>query len=112
MSKTITSPVKKWPGTVTLSDPLSYPQYFAFEDAMKAAGDLDKDNTTLMRYNFTMLLGVCPCVEKWELKGLPTVITPDSGYPTSPVRASQELSAWLIGEVVALFREAEEIPNE
>ena len=34
MSKVITSPVKRWPGSVTLADPLTFPQYAAWRNAL------------------------------------------------------------------------------
>lgn len=108
MSKLIVSPVKKWPGTVTLSDPLTLPQSWGFADAITAARELG-EAAQLSRYNFALLTGVCGCVEKWELQGLPAAITPDN-FPATPRNAAAQLCAWLVGEVVQLYQD-EDIPN-
>jgi hypothetical protein len=106
MSKVVTSPVKKWPGTVTLSDPLSFPQALAFEDAIDAVNALEKPSQH--RLNYTLLPAVLGCVEKWELEGLGD---PPSPFPATPSVASARLITWLIREVTALFQEADEVPN-
>jgi len=104
--KVITSPVKRWPGTVTISDPLTFPQVFAFEDGLAAMRALGED-TDIRHQFFALLPGVCACVEKWEIQGLPEMVTSET-FPATPARASAELANWLIGEVSALFNEAEE----
>jgi len=106
MSKTITSPVKKWPGTVTLSDPLSFPQAIAFEDTIDAVKALE--DPSQQRVNYTLLPAVLACVEKWELEGLGD---PPNPFPATPLVASALLLAWLVREVSRLFNEAEEVPN-
>jgi hypothetical protein len=128
MAKTITSPSKRWPGTVILSDPLSMPQVMAFEDAIQNAREQaiehgntvtvkDKDgvekeaaNAMSARYMNGILPGICVCVEKWELQGLPEKVTPDI-FPGSPKMDSAELLAWLIREITELYRGAETVPN-
>jgi hypothetical protein len=105
MSKVIHSPVKKWPGTVTLQDPMLFPAYMRLKDALEVSSATE-DPATKMSLS---LPGVCACVEKWELAGLGEV-TPDT-FPASPLRASAELFSWLMGEVVGLLSEAEDIPN-
>lgn len=128
MAKIIESPSKKWAGTVTLSDPLSMPQVMAFEDAIQNGIDQaiehgnvvtvkDKDgnereaaNVMSARYMLGILPGVCACVEKWDLQGLPENMTPDK-FPGSPKIASAELLAWLIREITILYNDAETVPN-
>jgi hypothetical protein len=113
MSKIITSPVKKWPGTVTLSDPLTYPQRFAYEDAVDALAayrrEVGDDNVKISRANYLLLPGILACVEKWELANLPAIISPET-FPASPAMSAAKLLSWLITEVVALFEESEDIP--
>jgi hypothetical protein len=102
MGKVIQSPVTRWPGTVTLSDPLSFPQSFAFEDGLEAAAALPEKHKKSIRRNHAALLpGVCACVEAWELKGLPEVITPDN-FPSTPIEDAASLCAWLIDAVLEL----------
>jgi len=110
MSKVITSPVKRWTGTVTISDPLNYPQALDIEAAISQATALP-DGATRRQYNFTLLPAVLGCVERWDLQGLPAQVGVDS-FPATPPTSSARLLAWLINEVIALYREADENPNE
>jgi len=127
MSKVITSPVKKWPGSVTIADPLTVKQAMDIEESLDNAnalipeksGDTEEEMkawknkvaevVNSARYLYTLLPGLCGCVEKWELAGLGNV-TPDN-FPGSPKVSRALLFSWLMDEVVKLYREAEEIPN-
>lgn len=109
MSKVITSPVKRFPGTVVISDPLTFPQVFAFGDALNAVDALG-ENPTILHVRATQLPGVLACVEEWKLENFPSNVTVDS-FPATPPKSCAQLIAWLIGEISTLFREAEEIPN-
>lgn len=115
MSKVITSPVKRWPGTVTLSDPLTFPQVFAFEDANEAVqaevNNGAKDDLSVARVSWLILPGVLSCVEAWNLKDFPAAPTVDT-FPATPKLSRAYLIAWLVREITALYREAEESPNE
>ena len=128
MPKTITSPVRRWPGTVILSDPLSIPQTIAFEDALnksqadaKERGDIvriknskgkesEVANAASGRYRLIILDGILPCVEGWQLDGLPETLTKDT-FPGTPRIPSVELIAWLVEEISKLFIEANDVPN-
>ena len=107
MSKTITSPVKRWPGAVVLSDPLNYPQSIAIEEALETARTIEDKRSAA--YRNALLPGICACVEKWEIEGLGQ-LTPDN-FPSTPIVSSSLLVAWLLGEIVKLFRDGDEIPN-
>lgn len=117
MGKTITSPVKRFSGSVTLADPLTYPQYIAWLDAVEAAGKIKTDGLTVgdiaatPRLTAAMLPGVCACVEQWAIAGLPAVVTPDT-FPATPRVSSVRLLVWLIGEISALVSAVDDIPNE
>lgn len=111
MSKTILSPVGKFSGRVVLSDPLTMPQVMAFEDGMQEARVMDEGKGVLTaRRLHTILSAVIPCVEKWELAGLPEVVTPDT-FPGTPKMAVAKLIAWIVEEITKLYNEADEIPN-
>ena len=115
MSKIITSPSKRWPGTVTLSDPLTYPQFLAVQDAVLGIQALraepDGDTLTQERINYMYLPGLVDCVEEWRLENFPDEVTADT-FQVTPGAASGELITWLLSEVIALYREADEVPNE
>ena len=107
MSKIIASPVKRWPGTVVISDPLSYPQLLRFREALGAVGG----NDDWMAVNYAVLPGVIACVEEYHLQGFPEQVTAES-WPATPPASSARLIAWLINEINALMAEAEPDPNE
>ncbi len=94
MGRVITSPVKRWPGTVTLAEPLNVMQFIAWKDALKGAPDLAVDYD---RYCAALLPGVCACVEKWGLEGLGQ-LSPET-FPYTPRAEADELLAWLVRDI-------------
>jgi len=110
MSKFIKSPVPEYPGEVGLSDPMTFPQLFALEDAFSAVKVLK--NKSGERVNYALLPGLLACCDAWHIEGLPEHPTPEN-FPASPAkrrRAVAALLAWLTDELGALFRDTE-IPN-
>lgn len=108
MGKIIVSPVPRWPGSVVLFDPLSEPQCVAIERALADAQKRNAEEPPPTRSELDAILApaVLQCVEKNELQNWP-------GYfPGTPKTSSARLLAWLIEEVLKLYQEAEEIPNE
>ena len=109
MSKQITSPVKRFHGSVTIADPMNVPQFFAYSPALRHAQALEK-TANIFEGHYALLPGLLACVEKWEIAAIPDP-KPET-FPATPTKAVQRLLAWLLGEVVAVFKQAEEAPNE
>lgn len=122
MSKIITSPVKKWAGTVTLSDPLTIPQVILWQECVDAAQKYTEEIGTnsedgvkkmtapqLLIFRSKITPGICECVEQWNLEGLGQVIS--NTFPASPKIAAADLFVWLVNEITDLFKDADEIPN-
>lgn len=112
MSKVITSPSKRWAGTVTISDPLTLPQVELIEAGLELPAGTDGDG----RVFFTVLdkphlPAILACVEKWGLSNLPEAVAADN-FPMSPRKASHELIAWLFNEIYKVYMGELEIPNE
>ena len=105
MSKRISSPSSRWPGSVTLSDPMTLPQALAWEKAIRAT-QATAGEATLTDVNYALLPGICACVEKWELEGLGQ-LTPDT-FPATPRRKSIELFNWLVSEITQVYVGEEE----
>ena len=103
--KVITSPVKRFSGTVTLSDPLTFPQVIALQAAFDATQALEKP--TPASVNYALLPGVLGCVEAWGLSGFPQVVTAET-FPATPPVSSGRLIAWLVEEVSKLYQEADD----
>lgn len=108
MSKTITSPVKRYPGTVVLSDPLTFPQAFAFEDALGAVSEA-RESGNMGRIRYALLPGILACVEEWHLSGFPERPALDN-FPSTPRVSIASLIDWLVEELTALYREADDVP--
>jgi hypothetical protein len=109
MSKVITSPVEQFSGEVTLHDPLTYPQLFAFQDAMDAATVLrEEEEASIYVWNYAILPGIFACVENWDLKNVSNGATPET-FPSTPALASVETISWLVGEIASLVIEAETV---
>lgn len=106
--KTITSPVKRFPGTVAVPDALTFPQAIAWEKAGKAATALKASpEATDAEYLGAWMPGITACVEAWSLEGF------DPANPPSTPRLSIiRLITWLIGAITELYQDADEVPNE
>lgn len=111
MGKVITSPVKRYAGTVTLAYPLTYPQYSAWRKAVETlpggvtwGETIGNDDLVL-----AILPGVCACVETWGLAGMGEHVTPET-FPATPRIASARLLIWLIGEINKIIAEEDESP--
>lgn len=107
MSKVITSPVKRWPGTVTIADPLTLAQVAAFERAIKRAEILRRDNPepTRAELDAAHLPGLLSCVESHALSGIASPLGVDN-FPGTPRIDSARLIEWLMMEILALYSEA------
>lgn len=104
----ITSPIKRFPGTVTIPAYLTFPQATAWEKAGQAAQALkDAPGSTDAEYLGAWLPGIMAVVEAWNLEGF------DPASPPSTPRMSViRLITWLIGAITELYQDAEEVPND
>ena len=103
MGKIIVSPVTRWPGTVSLHDPLSVPMVAALERAIGQARALA--SPTQGEFDAALLPGLLPCIEAFSLGGLPAQVGMDN-FPGTPRLESAKLIAWLLREVMNLYTEA------
>jgi len=101
------SPVKRWPGSVTLPEYLTWPQLEAWQQAASEATEA----TALAARQLAWVRGICAIVSTWELTGLPSSMTPES-FPATPPKSSVALMGWLIRSISDLLNEVDEIPNE
>lgn len=106
MGKTISSPVERWPGTVTLYDPMTLLQEAAWEDAFLAARSAKSRAGSWL----ALLPGILACVQEWRLEGVPERPTVET-FPVRPREDAARLIAWLITEITELYREASDVPN-
>lgn len=106
MSKIITSPVDRWPGTVTLSDPLNYVQAIGYEDAYLAVTAMqlkaveDKKTLTIRKINAALMPGVLSCVEEFNLDNHDDWTV--EGFPATPGDDAAALFNWIFDEVILI----------
>lgn len=112
MGRIVQSPAKCWPGSVTISDPLTVPQYIQWQDAVEAVRSIGDEKLSNPRVLLAILPGICACVEKWELRGkFPEVVTPDT-FPQTPRAAALKLSKALVDAITEIAYASDEVPNE
>ena len=110
MGKKVKSTIKRFPGSVTLYEPLTFPMVIAFEESIKQGKALIEGGETMQsEYDFSLLPAICQCVEEWNLEGLGD-LTPEN-FPASPRKSSNELVAWLVLEIMQGFFEDDDDPN-
>lgn len=109
MSRTVTSPSTRWPGSVTLSDPLTYPQLIVWYKAVSEASKTSQDGSPV-ESDYAILRGVYTVVEKWDLQNW-TATSPDN-FPATPRKYVIEMVSWLIDSINALVDEAEALPPQ
>lgn len=109
MSKVITSPIKRWTGTVTIADPLTIPQAQLIEAGMKQpeAQEADNGRVWLSVIDAMKLPAVLGCVEKWELENF----TSDP-FPASPRADSHKLIDFIFSEILQVYFGEAIVPNE
>jgi hypothetical protein len=116
MTKTLTSPVKRFSGTVELSDPLTFPQYMAWSKAVEIAS-AQREKLTAITVGYddivteVMLPAILACIEAWHIAGVPEKPTVET-FPATPRRATAQLIAWLAGEIGAVISEEDEEKKE
>jgi hypothetical protein len=111
VSKVIHSPIERFAGSVTISDPLTIPQAQAIEVGLSNPERGADGRVFLSVYDNMYMPGIMACVEKWELKNIPDNITAEN-FPASPRVASHDLAEWLFREICKVYFGELEIPNE
>lgn len=108
MTKTISSPVERWPGEVVLRAPLTLPLVGEVEEALV---EVNKKKANTARFS-AFLPAILACVAEWHLGGgFPERPTLDN-FPTAPAKDRNALLDWLTDAVLELWNEAQEVPNE
>jgi hypothetical protein len=107
MPKVITSPITRWPGTVTIADPLNESQAKLIEAGMKQPDAQEGERVWLTVIDSAKLPAVIGCVVKWELENF----TPNP-FPFSPRGDSHKLIDWIFRELLTVYFGEAIVPNE
>jgi len=103
MGKQITSPVDKFPGSVTLKDPLPYPDFIMYEKEIASA---NVDGITEGERELCLFAAASVFIEKWDLENF----DPDN-KPATPRTPVIKLLTWLITEIGKMINGIEDIPK-
>lgn len=102
-----TSPIKRFAGTITLPDALTFEQYAAWERAISDARQTGGSYTVQA---ISILPAICMIVETWSLDNLPEHPTPET-FPATPVRQVSDLLVWLVDCVGKIIDQEDDVPN-
>ena len=102
MPRVVTCPVARWPGEVVLAEPMSWPQFLAWQRAVMNAEEVAKAEGLQSEYDAAICLGIAAVVLEWRLGGLNP---PDAhGVPATPRHSSNEFISWFLREVFAIVK--------
>lgn len=113
MGRTVTCPVERFAGTVTLPDFLNVSQVRRLEDSF---GDPDamkkkKDEKVWVSVAAEMRLPVIlACIQEWNLQGVPEKPTIET-FPMTPIADASALVRWLFGLLIELWTGEIAVPN-
>lgn len=113
MPKTITSPVPEFPGTLTLSAPLTLAQCYAIETALGDPNEIagsEQKRIWLTASDMQSLPALIACVENWNIQGQPEQPTLET-FIATPRRASHDLIAWAFRELTQIYFGEFAVPN-
>jgi hypothetical protein len=113
MGRRFESPVKHFPGFVEIKEPIPYADVCVWEDAIDALNEKyppkeDEDGKRLPTWSFRQFYraafpALFPCVEKWNIIGLPENVTVQT-FPGTPANAREQLIAWLVECVSKVYK--------
>lgn len=96
MCKVITSPVKRWPGTVTLPDWYDWGRLGKWQDDWDHVSELQKAEEKSLLIIKAQSESIFPMIDEWHLTGI--LDKPDR-LPATPTDDALTLHRWLIGEI-------------
>lgn len=110
MARIVQSPVSRFPGSVTLADPLTLPQVIALEDAFDQQ---EAQQQAGQRYRSRLFQPyvpvICSVVVEWNLENFPKTVTPET-FPSSPRGATADLIEWLALEIANQYSGETQVP--
>lgn len=104
MGVILTSPIPKFPGTVTLPDEWTWEQLIEWEAGISAAAE-EKRTVALIAAEGPLVLRMA---ESFQIAGLPE--HPEK-FPTRPLTPVAQLIGWLVGEITKRVYGDDEQPN-
>jgi hypothetical protein len=105
----ISSPVKRFPGTVNCPDMLTLPQVLQIENALREMAG-QRETMAAAGFDYAYLKAILPLYSDWHIEGVPAEPTSET-FPGSPRVDSARLIAWLIDAIMQVYRGETDIPN-
>lgn len=106
--KILSSPSKRWHGSVTISDPMTLPQVMAIEEVFGSPEGKGRVMKSVI--DRKLLPAILACVEHWNLENFPEAVTVET-FPATPRAESSALIRWLWNELYKVYIGETEIPN-
>lgn len=112
MTKTITSTIPEFPGTITLSSPLNLSQGYHIAVALETASAAD-DSRAHKSYatNTAILQALAVCSEGWDIAGQPEKPTVET-FVASPAQPANRLLSWAFSQLTDIYFGERKVPNE
>lgn len=108
VSKIITSPSNRWPGTVEITDNPSWEQI----DALEASFNIPIEEGKAVYFSVIdrqQIPAILAWVEKWDLQNFPNPVTVEN-FPRIPSKARHQLVNWIYDEIRQIY--LGDVPNE
>ena len=106
MPKLLTSPSAHFHGTITISSPLTFPQFLQWQEALEEAGKHENP----YRRIYALMPAIIATVEKWDVTGIPSGVSPET-FPATPAADMMELCGFIITEIMKEVRGLQDLPN-
>lgn len=116
MSKTITSPIAEFAGTVVIPSRLTLPQCMAWKASVNASSEYlseIKENPEAFdmdKWDELLIPVLCQLIERFEIADFPEHPTPET-FSTTPRRKANDFITWLGGEIRKVYTGEQEVPN-
>lgn len=108
----ITSPVKKFPGTVEIYNQLTLPQVELIEECFDNLPSMKEGGVVaLTSLDKPRLAAILACVKEWKLENYP-VPTSMETFTLSPRRATHQLIDYIFNHILLVYNGEIDIPNE
>jgi len=109
MSKTVKSPIEVLPGSITISQPVLYPQYVKYRRLMGESDQAHEDGDNVAQ-EYKAWAAVCACLDAFDVPGFEN--RDPEQFPASPRRAVVDLLLWALSEVNKVITGEETVPND
>lgn len=112
MTKTITSTIPEFPGTITFTPWLNLEQGYHIATALETVGTIKEGKAERLFLNNTAVLkALIACSESWSIVGQPEKPTTET-FVAQPALPANQLLTWAFNELRDYYLGTKKVPNE